>query len=51
MVPKKLAVSNVSTSLRWNGSEVASIAKLGAIHIRSLVRIPGNDDDDASALS
>jgi hypothetical protein len=48
---KKLAVPNVSTSFRWNGSEVASIAKQGAIYIRSLVRIPDDDDrnDDSGS--
>ena len=39
---------NVSTTFRWNGSEVASIAKQGAIYIRSLIPLPDDDYDDSS---
>ncbi len=46
MVQKKLAVSNVSTTFRWNGPEVASIAKQGAIYIKSLIPVPDDDEND-----
>ena len=36
---------NVSTTFRWNGSEVASIAKQGAIYIRSLVPVRNGDNN------
>ena len=45
---KKLAVPKVSTTFRWNGSEVASIANQGALYIKSLVRVP---DQENSSLS
>ena len=43
---QKLAVPNVSNTFWWNGSEVASIAKQGAIYIRSLIPLAENDDSD-----
>lgn len=43
-----MAVPNFSTTFRWNGSEVASIAKQGAIYIRSLIPLPDEDENDDS---
>ena len=47
---KKLAVPKVSTTFRWSGSEVASIANQVALYMKSLLKIPDGDSSSESEV-